>query len=114
MEEEAIITRLDRIEAELKEIKRILLVRDGKPEVYNNIEKNEEILSAKEVANMLHCTLQAVYGKCAQGGLPHIKMGKSYKFRKSEILSWIRQQKTNGFSVDGYVEHYLQTHILKG
>ena len=114
MKDEAIITRLDRIEAELAEIKRILLARDGKGEVSTKIEKKEEILSAKEVANMLQCTLQAVYTKCAQSELPHIKMGKSYKFRKSEILEWIKQQKSSGISVDEYVDRYLQTHTLKG
>jgi excisionase family DNA binding protein len=115
MKEEAIMMRLDRIEIDLKEIKGLLLAQAGKGDGNDKPQNQEEILSAKEVARLLQCTIQSVYTKCAQGELPHVKMGKSYKFRKLEILNWIKEQKPNSsFSVEDYVDRYLQKHTLKG
>jgi hypothetical protein len=42
-------------------------------------------------------------------------MGKLYKFKKSEILEWVKKQEASSpFSVDDYVERYLQKNQLKG
>jgi len=115
MREAIILQRLDHIEMELREIKGLLL---GQKNMIREVEEpngQEEMISAKEVARLLQCDLQVVYTKCAHRELPHVKMGKSYKFKKSEILNWIKQQQAaSSFSVEGYVDRYLQKHSRKG
>jgi excisionase family DNA binding protein len=52
----------------------------------------EKVMSAKEVAEFLKLDLNVIYAKCADGQIPHFKMGKLYKFKKSEILEWVKSR----------------------
>ena len=63
----------------------------------------------------LKLDLNVIYTKCGDGQIPYFKMGKLYKFKKSEILEWVKKQDASSpFSVDDYVERYLQKNQLKG
>ena len=107
--------RLDRVEAEIRQIKMMLneLLEITKAAFQSHAHEN--IMSAKEVADFLGLDINIVYGKCSKGEIPCFKMGKLYKFRKSEILEWVKKQdSTSAFSVDDYVDRYLQKNILKG
>ncbi|WP_315817969.1 hypothetical protein [Paraflavitalea speifideaquila] len=55
-----------------------------------------------------------IYTKCCDEKMPYFKMGKLYQFKKSEILEWVTKQDAGSpFSVDDYVERYLQKNQLK-
>jgi len=90
MKDDTIIRRLDSIEAQLREIKQLLSANQPKAPGSDHSADQGQIISAKEVARLLQCTPQAVYTKCAKDELPHVKMGKSIKFKRSEILDWIK------------------------
>lgn len=46
------------------------------------------VLTAKEVADLLHVSTNMIYELCLQRKLPHIKIGRKYAFKTAEILSW--------------------------
>jgi len=102
------------MEADIQCIKTMLieLLETNRMTFQNHSE--EAIMSAREVAQFLKLDLNVIYGKCADGQIPHFKMGKLYKFKKSEILEWVKKQEGScPFSVDDYVERYLQKSQLK-
>lgn len=69
----------------------------------------ENIMSAKEAADLLRLNVNVIYSKCSRSEMPFFKMGKLYKFKKSEVLEWVKRQGENdAFSVDDYVNRYLQ------
>jgi excisionase family DNA binding protein len=73
------------------------------------------ILSAKDVADLLEVDIDKIYLKCRNEELPYFRMGKLYKFRKSDILEWQEAQtKISAVSVDDFVDNYLQRHRMKG
>jgi excisionase family DNA binding protein len=107
--------RLEKMEADIQHIKSMLgeLLNITRMATQNHSE--EKIMSAKEVAEFLKLDLNVIYTKCADGQIPHFKMGKLYKFKRSEILEWVKKQDAcSPFSVDDYVERYLQKNQLKG
>ena len=107
--------RLERMEADIQHIKSMLseLLDISRMAFQNHSE--EKIMSAKEVAEFLKLDLNVIYTKCGDGQIPYFKMGKLYKFKKSEILEWVKKQEASSpFSVDDYVERYLQKNQLKG
>jgi excisionase family DNA binding protein len=107
--------RLDRMETEIRQIKMMLseLLEITKAAFQSHAQEN--IMSAKEVADFLRLDINVIYAKCAKSEMPHFKMGKLYKFKKSEILEWVkRQDSLSTFSVDDYVDRYLQANMLKG
>lgn len=103
------------MESELVYIRRLLEeIKDTMTVAFQN-HTEETIMSAKDLADFLKMDISLIYSKSAKGEIPHIKLGKLYKFKKSEILEWIkRQEKSSVFSVDDYVERYLQTNSLRG
>ena len=53
---------------------------------------NSDIVTVKEVAEYLKITEKTAYRLTAEGKLPGFKVGGSWRFRKSEIDTWIEQQ----------------------
>lgn len=107
--------RLAKMETDIRHIKTMLSELLDNTRAANNDQPEERIMSAKEVAGFLKLDLNVVYAKCANKQIPHFKMGKLYKFKKSEILKWVeKQQGGESFSVDDYVDRYLQKNQLKG
>jgi excisionase family DNA binding protein len=107
--------RLEKMEADMQHIKCMLseLLDISRMSFQNHSE--EKIMSAKEVAEFLKLDQNVIYAKCGDGQIPYFKMGKLYKFKKSEILEWVKKQDASSpFSVDDYVERYLQKNQLKG
>lgn len=51
-----------------------------------------EILTMDEVANYLKLKLKTAYALAARGDIPGFKVGGSWRFRKSEIDRWIKEQ----------------------
>jgi len=57
---------------------------------------NDKIFTIKEVAAYLKLAEKTTYRLSAEGKLPGFKAGGSWRFRKSEIDNWIKdQEKTN-------------------
>ncbi|MFQ6098002.1 MAG: response regulator [Armatimonadota bacterium] len=52
----------------------------------------EEMLTAKDVAELLQMHITTVYRLAEQGQLPGFKVGKQWRFRKSALLEWSSAQ----------------------
>ena len=104
--------RLQIIEEYLLEIKVML-----KPAAVSQQQTSEQetLMSVNDVAKMVKVDSAVVYAACKRQELPHVRLGKLYKFRKAEVLQWMKSQ-TGGPDnlVDDYVNRYLQKHVLKG
>ncbi|MBE0463106.1 methylation-associated defense system helix-turn-helix domain-containing protein MAD1 [Halomonas colorata] len=53
----------------------------------------EQILTIKEVADFLKLTEKTAYRLAAEGKLPGFKVGGSWRFKQSDIDSWIEGSK---------------------
>ena len=51
-----------------------------------------EIMAAKEVAEYLDLHLLTVHKLAREGRLPAFKVGRDWRFRRSSIESWIKQE----------------------
>jgi len=51
-----------------------------------------EIMAAKEVAEFLDLHLLTVHKLAREGRLPAFKVGRDWRFRRSSIEDWIRQE----------------------
>lgn len=58
---------------------------------------SDEILTLKELADYLKLAEKTTYRLTAEGKLPRFKVGGSWRFRKSDIDSWITKQKNSGY-----------------
>ena len=56
---------------------------------------SDEILTLKEVAEYLKLTEKTAYRLAAEGKLPGFKVGGSWRFKRTELNSWIESQKNN-------------------
>lgn len=52
----------------------------------------DEILTIREVAEYLKIKEKTAYALVARGEIPGFKVGGSWRFRKSELNRWIREQ----------------------
>ena len=50
---------------------------------------NDEILTIQEIANFLKIKEKTAYDLAAKGKLPGFKVGGSWRFRRSDIETWI-------------------------
>lgn len=50
---------------------------------------NEDIMTIREVAEYLKIKDKTAYALAAKGSIPGFKVGGSWRFRKSDIESWI-------------------------
>jgi len=62
---------------------------------------SDEILTVREVADLLKINEKTAYKLAAAGKLPGFKVGGSWRFERREIASWIKrkveeQQRDNG------------------
>jgi excisionase family DNA binding protein len=53
----------------------------------------EEILTLKEVAQYLKLTEKTAYRLAAEKKLPGFKVGGSWRFKMSDLETWIEEQK---------------------
>ncbi|WP_133130220.1 helix-turn-helix domain-containing protein [Legionella yabuuchiae] len=57
--------------------------------------QTEEIFTLKELSAYLKLAEKTGYRLASEGKIPGFKVGGSWRFRRSEIDSWIKQQETN-------------------
>ena len=52
---------------------------------------DEELLCVKQAASLLRCGECTVYALCTSGELPHVRIGRLIRLRRSTLLDWIAQ-----------------------
>ena len=55
-----------------------------------------DIMTIDEVADYHKLKLKTAYHLAAKGDIPGFKVGGSWRFRRSEIERWIKQQEKQG------------------
>jgi excisionase family DNA binding protein len=55
----------------------------------------DEILTIKEISEYLRIKEKTAYALVAKGEIPSFKVGGSWRFRKIEIDTWIKEQGKN-------------------
>ncbi len=50
------------------------------------------IMTVEEVANYLRLSEAKIYQMARSGGVPAIRIGKSWRFKKDMLDAWLRQQ----------------------
>ena len=106
--------RLEDIEKEIHQVKMmcIQLLSGQTKECSQN---EETFMNVKDVARFLKVETAVVYAACSKGEIPFLRIGKLYKFKKTDVLKWLERRKENKLvDVDAYVSTYLQNNILKG
>jgi len=53
---------------------------------------NEQVLTVREVAEMLKINEKTVYRLASEGRVPGFKVGGSWRFRAGDIESWIASE----------------------
>ena len=54
---------------------------------------DERLLTIDEVANFLNINPMTIYSWVREGKIPAFKIGKVWRFQKSEIDKWLKKQK---------------------
>jgi excisionase family DNA binding protein len=50
-------------------------------------------MTPEQLAGYLQIPTSSVYAKTRKGGLPAIKIGRMYRYRKEDVDEWLDQQK---------------------
>lgn len=48
-----------------------------------------EMLCVKQAAQLLRCSAWTVYELCKSGALPHIKVGRLIRLRRTSVCDWL-------------------------
>jgi excisionase family DNA binding protein len=106
--------RIEGLEQGIQYITGLLEQMDANFKMVLHNHAEERILSAKEVADMLNMDINLLYTKCRNNEMPNFKMGKSLRFKKTEVLEWVKKQrKGDTGSIDDMVSQYLQKNPLR-
>ena len=57
------------------------------------LEEEKRLLTISEVAEFLQMNSMTVYSWVKDGKIPAFKIGKVWRFRKTEIDEWLKKQK---------------------
>jgi excisionase family DNA binding protein len=61
-----------------------------------HIPPDETLMTTTEVMAFLNLSRTKIWTMIQNDGLPAFKFGGDYRFRKSEVLKWMEQYRTNG------------------
>ena len=56
--------------------------------------ENQRLLTAKDIAEILQCSLQHVYNLVWRGEIPNVKVGGLLRFRKEQLVEWLHESST--------------------
>jgi excisionase family DNA binding protein len=59
---------------------------------------NSELLTVRQVAELLQVPVSWVYGRMRKGALerlPGYKLGKYWRFDREEVVAWVTRHQTN-------------------
>ena len=54
---------------------------------------DDRFMTLKEVADYLHLNERTIYKWAQEGTIPASKLGSAWRFRRSEIDTWVEQRK---------------------
>lgn len=74
----------------------------------------EPLLTARELADLLGFTAGTIVDWAERGDLPCFKVGGRLRFRESEVLDWLEQQRRNGPGTGGEVSPTPTVHPTRG
>jgi PTS system nitrogen regulatory IIA component len=55
---------------------------------------DDQLMSVKELAEYLNVNISTVYMWSQHGQIPAMKMGKMWRFRRSEIDAWLTERRS--------------------
>ena len=55
-----------------------------------------ELISTRELAELWSCSTRHIERLKLENGLPFLKLGKSLRFRRSDIEAWLEAQQPGG------------------
>lgn len=102
--------RLMQVQFELSLIKNML------EEVleFQKAHTKDTVMDVNELSDFLNLDKNIIYAKVGNNELPFFKVGKRFKFRKSEITAWLKEQKAvSEMNKDEFVNRYLQRKVLR-
>jgi len=67
-------------------------VMDGQLDFGHELRGRDALLVAGEVAEMLRVTPAWVYGETRANRLPHVRLGRYERYRRSAILAWLDEE----------------------
>ncbi len=73
------------------------------PETLKEPVKHKTIMNVREVAEYLRISEAKVYRLANQGGIPTMRIGKAWRFRKDLLDQWMRQNTEK--SIEGFGEN---------
>lgn len=53
-----------------------------------------EVLTLHQAAKLLQVSEKTLWSQSRAGAVPHFKIGRQYRFNKSELLDWARSSKS--------------------
>jgi excisionase family DNA binding protein len=56
----------------------------------------EPLLHVEDVARLLGMTPKWIYDESRKGRIPHIKLGRYYRYRESSISRWLASKEAGG------------------
>lgn len=56
------------------------------------------LLNADEVADLLGMTRDWVYSETRAGRIPHVRLGRYYRYRRESIERWISESESGSFA----------------
>jgi len=54
--------------------------------------EKQQLLTAKDVAELLRCSLQHVYNLVWRDEIPFVKIGGLLRFRKEKLIEWLNER----------------------
>jgi excisionase family DNA binding protein len=64
-------------------------------------EANGSLLSAEHVAALIGMTKDWVYAETRAGRIPHVKLGRYYRYRSESIEAWLREIEAGSVGAPG-------------
>ena len=59
----------------------------------------EALLNVKEVADFLQVNVTTVYAWAQSGRMPAIKLGRNWRFRRSDLETWLNRNRRDRRSI---------------
>ena len=62
------------------------------------IENSEELLTAKEVEELLRIDVKTIYGYVQKGLMPYVRIQSNLRFSKPDVLAWLAEHRSSNKS----------------
>lgn len=50
----------------------------------------QKLMITAEIANLTGLSAKYIQQLCREGKIPHIRMGREYRFQRSDVTDWLR------------------------